>query len=63
MKKEWLLCPACKSKTRIMVREDTILKNFILYCPKCKNENLIDVKEGTIFIHKSQTHKMQSRLF
>lgn len=31
---QWLLCPICKSKTRVKIREDTILKNFPLYCLK-----------------------------
>ncbi|MGI5087630.1 conjugal transfer protein [Treponema denticola] len=38
---EWLLCPICKSKTRIKLREDTELKNFPLYYPKCKLETLV----------------------
>ncbi|HIW86367.1 MAG TPA: cysteine-rich KTR domain-containing protein [Candidatus Eubacterium faecipullorum] len=38
MRIEWLLCPICKSKTRLQLREDTELKNFPLYCPKCKQE-------------------------
>ncbi|MBQ8623866.1 MAG: cysteine-rich KTR domain-containing protein [Oscillospiraceae bacterium] len=42
---EWLLCPICKSKTRIMIRPDTVLENFPLYCPKCKQERLINVKQ------------------
>ena len=29
-KKEWLLCPICKSKTRIKLRKDTELKNFLM---------------------------------
>lgn len=41
---EWLLCPICHNKTRIKVREDTELKNFLLYCPKCKNEIVINLK-------------------
>lgn len=45
MKLEWLLCPICKSETRLQLRNDTELKNFPLYCPKCKQESLIDVKE------------------
>ena len=28
MRMEWLLCPICKSKTRLQLREDTELKNF-----------------------------------
>ena len=35
MKQEkWLLCPICGNKTRLKLREDTILENFPLYCPK-----------------------------
>ena len=41
---EWLLCPICGNKTRIKLRQDTVLINFPLYCPKCKKENLINVK-------------------
>ena len=36
---QWLLCPVCKNKTRIRLREDTELQNFPLFCPKCKQEN------------------------
>ena len=41
----WLLCPVCRGKTRVWVREDTILQNFLLFCPKCKRERLIDLKQ------------------
>ena len=44
-KEEWLLCPACKNKTRIKLRQDTVLIKFPLYCPKCKKETLINVKQ------------------
>lgn len=44
-KAEWLLCPVCKSKTRIKVRVDTELKNFPLFCPKCKQETLINLTQ------------------
>ena len=39
---KWLLCPVCKNKTRIRLREDTELQNFPLYCPKCRQETLIN---------------------
>jgi ribosomal protein L44E len=60
-KSEWLLCPICKNKTRIKLRQDTILLNFPLYCPKCKQENLINVKQLNIFIIKEPDVKTQSR--
>lgn len=49
MKSEkWLLCPVCQNKTRLRLREDTILENFPLYCPKCKQETLINAKQMNI---------------
>lgn len=42
---QWLLCPYCHGKTRVWVREDTVLHNFLLFCPKCKQEELIDLKQ------------------
>lgn len=32
-------------KTRLKLRKDTELKNFLLFCPKCKQETLVNVKE------------------
>ena len=43
-KLEWIICPICGNKTRLKMRNDTIIKNFPLYCPKCKKESLIEVK-------------------
>lgn len=55
-KLEWIKCPICGNKTRLKMRDNTILKNFPLYCPKCKKESLIDVKDFKIVntIEKSQ---------
>ena len=49
---EWICCPICGNKTRLKVREDTILENFPLYCPKCKLESLIEVKELKVKVIK-----------
>lgn len=49
---EWLLCPVCHNKTRIKLRQDTELRNFLLYCPKCKQETLINAKELHITVIK-----------
>lgn len=45
---KWLLCPVCHGKTRVKIREDTVLHNFPLFCPKCKNEKLIDMNHFTM---------------
>ena len=50
MKIEWILCPFCGSKTRLKIRNDTILDNFPLYCPKCKHETLIAVRKLNLSI-------------
>lgn len=49
---KWLLCPICRSKTRLKLREDTILENFPLYCPKCKQETLISVQQMNMTVIK-----------
>ena len=43
MKIEWILCPFCGSKTRLKIRDDTVLENFPLYCPKCKRETKVSL--------------------
>ena len=47
-KMEWVKCPICGNKTRMKMREDTVLKSFPLFCPKCKQETLIDAKNFLI---------------
>lgn len=51
-KDKWILCPVCKNKTRLKIREDTRLENFPLYCPKCKQETLISVQQMNIAVIK-----------
>lgn len=51
-KENWLLCPICRHKTRIKLRQDTKLINFPLFCPKCKQESLINVKQLNISVIK-----------
>ena len=58
---KWLLCPICKSKTRIKLREDTELKNFPLFCPKCKQETLINVSQLNTSVIKEPDAQTQSR--
>ena len=56
----WILCPVCGNKTRLQIRIDTELKNFLLYCPKCKQESLIDAKDLHVTVIKGLEAKMQS---
>ncbi|HCC35417.1 MAG TPA: conjugal transfer protein [Ruminococcaceae bacterium] len=48
IKENWLLCPACNGKTRVKLREDTVLENFPLFCPKCKQETVVNAKQLNI---------------
>lgn len=37
MKREqWVLCPVCGCKTRLKIREDTVLENFRCIVPNAK---------------------------
>ena len=51
-KTEWIICPACRSKTRMKIREDTVLENFPLFCPKCKQESLVNIKKLNMSVIK-----------
>lgn len=60
-KTEWVLCPICESKTRLKIREDTVLKNLPLYCPKCKQENLVEIRQFKVTIITEPDAKTKSR--
>ena len=49
---QWILCPICRNKTRLKIREDTILINFPLYCPKCRQETLITAQQMNVTVVK-----------
>lgn len=51
-KLQWIICPVCGNKTRLKMRNDTIMKNFPLYCPKCKRGSLIEVKNMQVKVIK-----------
>ncbi len=62
MKQEkWLLCPVCGNKTRLKLREDTVLEKFPLFCPKCKQETLINVRQMNMSVIKEPDAQTQSR--
>ncbi|QNK39802.1 cysteine-rich KTR domain-containing protein [Caproicibacter fermentans] len=58
---DWIRCPVCGNKTRIQIRDDTILIHFPLFCPKCKQITLIDVKDQNMIIVTEPDAKTQSR--
>lgn len=58
---KWVLCPVCGNKTRIKIRENTVLLNFPLFCPKCRQEQLINVQQLKVTIIKEPDAQMQSR--
>lgn len=47
---QWVHCPKCGSKTRLRLRQDTVLIHFPLFCPKCRQETLIDAREFRIWM-------------
>ncbi len=57
----WVLCPICGSKTRIKIRQDSILEKFPLFCPKCKKELLVNIKQFEVTVIKEPDAQTQSR--
>ena len=58
---KWVLCPVCGNKTRIKIRENTVLLNFPLFCPKCRREQPINVQQLKVTIIKEPDAQTQSR--
>lgn len=58
---EWILCPVCSNKTRLKIRENTVLENFPLFCPKCKQETIIEIRHLNMSVVKEPDAKTQSR--
>lgn len=58
---EWLLCPVCGGKTRVKVRDNTVLENFPLFCPKCKRETLINLRQLHTSVIREPDAETQSR--
>ncbi|WPC44739.1 cysteine-rich KTR domain-containing protein [Clostridium sp. JS66] len=54
------MCPVCKNKTRIRVRDDTTIENLPLFCPKCKKKTLINVRQLNMSVIKDPDAKTQS---
>ena len=54
LEEKWILCPICSNKTRLKIREDTILENFPLYCPNCGcSSDFLKAKVYLLFLHES----------
>jgi len=60
-KTEWIVCPVCRSKTRVKVWKRTVLEYFPLFCPKCRQESLINIKELNMTVIKEPDALMQSQ--
>ena len=60
-KTEWVICPVCRNKTRLRIREDTVLLNYPLFCPKCKQETLINIQQFNMSVIKEPDAKTQSQ--
>ncbi len=58
MKFEWVLCPICRNKTRLKIREDTILENYPLFCPKCKRETLISAEKMKVTVKEENKNEI-----
>lgn len=47
---KWVICPNCKSKTRLKLLPETVLERFPLFCPKCKKEVVIDARNQEVLV-------------
>lgn len=45
---EWIRCPRCRAKTRVRIREDTVIVNLPMFCPKCKGTFLVGARDKKV---------------
>lgn len=57
----WIYCPICNHKTRLKVRDDTVIKNLPLFCPKCKRVSLVDIRQLITTVISDPEAKMHSQ--
>ena len=62
MEKQWVHCPVCNGKARIMINEDTMLYRFPLFCPHCKQETIISVGWFNVIVHTKTKGKAKSKV-
>ena len=56
---KWVLCPICGAKTRLRLRQRTVLEDFPLFCPKCRQERIINARNFQIEIIDQPDAKTQ----
>lgn len=42
----WIICPECGGKTRVKIKQTTIIKDFLLFCHHCKVAEIILTVDG-----------------
>lgn len=48
----WIKCPECGEKTRVKIKQTTIMKDFLLYCHHCKKEFAVNVENYVVEVVK-----------
>ena len=49
---KWIICPECGEKTRVKIKQTTIMKDFLLFCHHCKREFTVDVENFEVKVVK-----------
>ncbi len=50
MESQFVICPMCKSKTRLKLLPETVLENYPLFCPKCKKEVIVNARHLQVLV-------------
>lgn len=48
----WGKCPHCKNPKMVLLRKDTILKNFPAYCKRCKGQSIITIEPKSRIVNR-----------
>lgn len=46
VKDGWLICPVCRRRKILRVREDTYARRLTVYCRACHAETIVNIEQG-----------------
>ena len=49
---KWIICPEGDGKTRVKIKQTTIMKDFLLFYHHCKKEFTVDVENFEVKVVK-----------
>ena len=57
---KWIICLECGSKTRVKIKQTTVMKDLLLFCHHCKKEFTVDVEKFIVKVLEKNNQRYQT---